>query len=179
MKQLIVCLALLGSLAGCAATSTPYEPPVRNRDSVFIQVAFADLPNATRIDFQGGKRVPDGDLDRWTTYCRLYVYNRHRDADYTTTVQPGQFEIVGVELRYDSVDSLFRPWGFDSHYWYDHMHPAYYVYKVGMRLTSTEQPDVQSLDCYRKWGTRGPYYPTLAEIRKALGNLLEIRLKDH
>jgi hypothetical protein len=179
MQQLIVCLALLGLLAGCATTSTPYEPPVRNRDIVYVQVAFDDLPNGTRIDFQHGQRVPDGDLDWWTTYCRLYVYNRHHDADYLTSVQPGQFEIVGVQVRYDSVDSLFRPWGFSGPYWYDHMHPAYYVYMIGMRLASTDQPEVQSLDCYRKWGTRGPYYPTLDEIREALGDLIEIRPQNY
>lgn len=174
MNQAVSCLTLIILLAGCASPP-PYYPPVKTRDIVAVNTAFPDLANGTRINFQNGQRVPDGDLDRWTTYCQLYVYNRHQKADYVTAVVPGQFEIVAVEIRYDSVDSLFRPWGFDNYPWYDHMYPAYYVYRVGMRLTSTDQPDVQSLDCYRKWSTRGRYYPTRAEIREALGELIEIR----
>jgi hypothetical protein len=53
--------------------------------------------------------------------------------------------------------------------------PAYYLYQVSMPLTSPEQPELRSLDCYRKWATpRANQYPTLAEIRAALGEYLEL-----
>ena len=92
-----------------------------------------------------------------------------------TSVKPGEFEIVAVKLRYDIVDTLDRPRVYASLFWRDYTPPSFYLYKVGMRLTSADQPDVHSLDCYRKWSTRGRYYPTLVEIRQALGDLVEIR----
>jgi hypothetical protein len=45
-----------------------------------------------------------------------------------------------------------------------------------MQLTSPDQPDVRSLNCFKKWATpRANQYPTLAEIRQALGNLIELK----
>lgn len=175
MCKSVIRLALIGLLSACATTQAPYVPPVQTRDLVIVNTAFRDLPNATRIDIQDGKRVQKGNLDRWSTYCRLFVYNRRQESDYVASVEPGSFEIVGVELRYDSPDTLDRPWGHHRFGWHYYHPPAFYRYKVGMRLTSTDQPDVQSLDCYRKWSTRGYYYPSLAEIRQTLGDLIEIR----
>jgi hypothetical protein len=45
-----------------------------------------------------------------------------------------------------------------------------------MQLTSPDQPDVRSLNCFKKWAVpRAKQYPTLAEIRQALGNLIELK----
>jgi hypothetical protein len=160
-------------IAGCSAR-TPIEPPVNVGFGLQVKAQFDALPNGTRIDFQGGQRIQPGNLDKWTTYCRLYVYNRNHKADYVTAVSPGRFEVTSVEVKYNSSDS---PPGFyhSSFTWGIRDMPAYYLYQVHMRLTSPEQPDVQTLKCYKKWTIpRANEYPTLDEIRQALGDLIEI-----
>ena len=44
-----------------------------------------------------------------------------------------------------------------------------------MRLKSTEQPGVRVLICAKRVDDWGLHHPTLAEIRTALGNAIEIK----
>jgi hypothetical protein len=45
-----------------------------------------------------------------------------------------------------------------------------------MQITSPDQPDVRSLNCFKKWAIpRANQYPTLVEIRQALGNLIKLK----
>jgi len=173
MRQHLTTIFLLLLMVGCSAR-TPIEPPVNVGFGLQVNAQFDALPNGTRIDFQGGQRIQQGNLDKWTTYCRLYVYNHNQKADYVTAVSPGSFEVTRVEVKYNSSDS---PPGF----YYTGLKrgirevPAYYVYQVLMQLSSPDQPDIKSLNCYKKWSTpRANQYPTLTEIRQALGNLIEI-----
>ncbi|MEM7564593.1 MAG: hypothetical protein AAF353_16325, partial [Pseudomonadota bacterium] len=53
--------------------------------------------------------------------------------------------------------------------------PSYYLYRVKMQLGSDQQPDLQTLTCSKKWATRGDYYPTLEEIRGALGDSITLK----
>ena len=173
MRQAFLTMFVLLLVAGCAAR-TPITPPINVGSRVQINVEFDALPNATRIQFQGGKRIQHGNLDKWTTYCRLFVYNPNQQADYFAAVLPGSFEVTRVEVKYNSSDS---PPGiyYSGLYWGVREIPAYYVYHVNMQLTSPDQPDVRSLNCHKKWSTpRANQYPTLVEIRQALGDLIEI-----
>ncbi len=43
-----------------------------------------------------------------------------------------------------------------------------------MRLASPDQPDVRSLSCMRKWAVRGNFFPTLADMRAALGDAITV-----
>jgi hypothetical protein len=173
MRRHLFIIILLLLVAGCSAR-TPIVPPVDPGFRVQVNAQFDALPNATRLQFQGGELIQQGNLDKWTTYCRLFVYNRNHKADYVTAVSPGSFEVTRVEVKYNSSDS---PPGvfYTSLNWGVRDLPSYYMYQVLMQLTSPDQPDVKSLNCYKKWATpRANQYPTLAEIRQALGNLIEI-----
>jgi hypothetical protein len=170
MRQHLSTIFLLLLVAGCS-TRTPIVPPVNPGSRVQINSQFDALPNATRLQFQGGELIQQGNLDKWTTYCRLFVYNSNQKADYVTAVLPGNFEITGVEVKYISSDDTFA-----SRFWRVRNLPAYYLYQVRMQLTSPDQPDIRSLNCFKKWTVpRANQYPTLAEIRQALGNLIELR----
>jgi hypothetical protein len=174
MRRHLFIIILLLLVAGCSAR-TPVEPPVNVGFGLQVNAQFDALPNATRLQFQGGELIPQGNLDKWTTYCRLFVYNRNQKADYVTSVSPGSFEVTRVEVKYNSSDS---PPGvfYTSLNWVVRDLPSYYTYQVLMQLSSPDQPDVRSLNCYKKWGApRANKYPTLTEIRQALGNLIEIR----
>jgi hypothetical protein len=170
MRQRLSTIFLLLLVAGCAAR-TPIVPPVDPGFRVQVNSQFDALPNATRLQFQGGELIQQGNLDKWTTYCRLFVYNRNQKADYVTAVLPGNFEVIRVIVTYVSSENPFV-----SRYWRDRDIPSYYLYQVRMQLTSADQPDIRSLNCFKKWSApRANQYPTLAEIRQALGNLIELR----
>jgi len=169
---LIICIFL----SACSSTRPPLEAPVDSGYVLHINQPFQALPNGTHIDFQHGVRVASGNLDRWTTYCRLYVYNRHRGADYRTEVSPGEIGIGPIMMISESSDNEGYPWKHHQQFFRGVRDlPAYYLYQVRIRLTSPDQPDIHSLSCYKKWATpRARQYPTLAEIREALGELMEL-----
>ena len=170
MRQHLSTIFLLLLVAGCSAR-TPIVAPVDPGFRVQVNSQFDALPNATRLQFQGGELIQQGNLDKWTTYCRLFVYNRDKKADYITAVLPGNFEVTRVIVKYVSSNYPVA-----SRYWRVRDIPAYYLYQVRMQLTSPDQPDIRSLNCFKKWATpRAKQYPTLAEIRQALGNLIELK----
>ena len=189
MHQRLFTIVLVAFLTSCVSTRTPIVPPVHTRFAVQINKQFDSLPNYTRIYFQDGMRVTFQALDQWLTYCRLHVYNQQKKADYLASVTPGRFGIAKVSMYYESSWYSFAGSGtyasvgtglsgFNSSFDYDrelHDPPSYYLYRVEMKLTSPDQPDVQTLICYRKWATRGNYYPRLDGIRRALGDIIEIK----
>jgi hypothetical protein len=156
MRQHLSTFFLLLLVAGCSAR-TPIVQPVNPGFRVQVNAQFDALPNATRLQFQGGELIQQGNLDKWTTYCRLFVYNRNQKADYVTAVLPASLEVTRVVVKYSSSDS-----------------PPGTSY-VGLNRGVRDLPDIKSLNCYKKWATpRANQYPTLAEIRQALGDLIEI-----
>jgi len=171
-------LSLVALLAACSTTGTPIVEPIGKGSVLRLQQPFADLPNGSHVDFQGGRRIAPGNLDRWSTYCRLYVYDPTREAEHRISLTPDEFRVISVEMSYSSSDfpGMVGP-GFGHMSWGVRTAPAYYLYRVGMRISSPDQPEARSLDCYKKWGTpRANQYPTLTEIRAALGELIKVEL---
>ena len=167
-------LAGLGLLAGCANYQAPTRTVINTDYRLQILQSFDQLANGSYLDFQQGQRITSGNLDRWTAYCRLYIYNPDQSADYRTAIIPGTLQIDAVKAVYQSSDYPFQP-GFGQLSWGVRDLPAFYLYQVGMRLSATDQPDVRSLVCYKKWATpRALQYPTLAEIRNALGDYFRL-----
>ena len=174
----LVITFLAAMLAACSTTGTPISEPIGRGSVLRLQQPFADLANGSHVDFQHGRRIAPGNLDRWTTYCRLYVYDPTRGAEHRISLGPGEFKVIEVEMNYSSSDfpGMVGP-GFGHMSWAVRTAPAYYLYKFGMRISSPDQPEARSLDCYKKWGTpRANQYPTLDEIRAALGDLIKVEL---
>lgn len=182
----LVMLAVSSLLVACSTTGRPVAP-VDTDYRIELKHSWADLPNYSRIYFQGGQQLPYKSLDRWDTYCSLYLFNRERQADYMTAVDRGYFRINQVNIYRKSSESppgsygLFASVGFGLKKtgssgldWERDGPPSYYLYVVEMKLTSADQPDLKSLSCARKWNQRGNYYPTLPEMRRALGTLVTL-----
>ena len=175
-------------IVGCASSRAPVVPPVEAGFTVQINQQFDALANYTRIYFQQGMQLPSAALDRWNTYCRLHVYNPDKKANYVTAVSAGRFVVERVRSRYEVTGNsyggsgLYASAGFGLSIFqsssgfetYRDGPPSYYLYRVEMKLVSPDQPDVQTLICSKKWSTHGNYYPTLSEIRLALGDIIEI-----
>ena len=163
-------------LVACASTGKPLEPPLDTTHKLLIKNSFETIPNGLHVDSQNGLRVPDGNLDRWKTWCRLRVFNHLHGADYVSAIKPGLVEISSLRMDFASSNNLVPGHGHFNHFpWGFHDVPDYYLFTIHMRLTSPDQPDIRSLVCQRKWGNPGSAgYPTLTDIRRALGDQIEI-----
>ena len=169
------CLLALLVLAACASTQQRYIPELTTGHRLLVRQTFDDIANGTHLQFQHGQVIMPGNLDRWTTYCRLYVYNPDGGSGYRSAIVPGSVAIRDVKAAWHSSDH--PGWGpFHAHLsWGVRDIPAYYLYQVGMRLSAPDQPDLHSLVCSKKWAVpRAAQYPTLAEIRQALGDRITI-----
>ena len=84
------------------------KPPLDSSFTLQLNERLEALPNYTRVYFQAGLRVTHKALDKWTTYCALYVFNREKKEDYRSTVEPGLFNITNVVSRAVSSDDPFN-----------------------------------------------------------------------
>ena len=159
-------------LSGCATTTRPVYNSLPVGTILQLNQAFESIENGTQLQFQHGRRIAPGNLDRWHPYCLLYIYDHTRGPEHRIDLFPGDFEIFAVQLDSRSSDYPFFP---DRGYfgglsWGVRDAPAYYMYRVAMGVQSADQPELRSLDCYQKWATpRAQKYPTPSEIREALG----------
>ncbi|NNE64730.1 MAG: hypothetical protein HKN34_11655 [Gammaproteobacteria bacterium] len=164
--------------SGCGYTSKPTPPAVKPGSSLQINSNFNGLRNGSYIYFQNGTNLPERQLDKWSVFCALYVYNSEFGADYVTSVQPGEFQVSRSLNGREIVDSrdpslgdirlagLVRWSGLDL--------PSYILYRTRLYLWSVDQPDVKSLTCFRKAGNYGDYYPRFEQIKMALGDMIQI-----
>lgn len=173
----LVILAI--ALNGCSYSRNVVSPAVKPGASVQINGSFDALSNGSYLYFQNGMNIEERQLDKWSTYCALYIYNEEFGADYVTSVQPGNFRVSQALNGREVVDSgdqdlsgtrlagLVRWPGRDL--------PSYIVYRTAMYLHSADQPDVKSLICSRKAGNYGDYYPRFEQVETALGDAIQIR----
>ena len=177
MRRLVSTLLIALALAACAAT--PYPLPLDTDHRLEILRALGAVSNNTRIHFQNGARVDADDIDKWTTSCALQVLDPTRGAEYRPAIEVGEFSISSVQIRYHASEGplYFPTRGFSFGLGRDPDDagpPDYYVYTVILRLASPDQPAVRSLTCRRKWAVRGNHFPTLADMRRALGDAITL-----
>ena len=175
-KSRLLLLTLAIVVGGCGYASKQVAPEVKPGANVQINQAFEALRNGSTIYFQNGTNLPRKQLDKWSTYCALYVYNDEFGADYVTSVQPGNFQVARSLNGREIVDSspldgikLAGSIGLSGHDL-----PSYIIYRTRLDLWSPDQPDVKSITCSRKAGNYGDYYPRFEEMQAALGDLVRI-----
>lgn len=177
MRRTLSNFLLAALIAACTASSYPL--PLDTGHRLTLHRAYGPLPNYTRIYFQDGARIDRREVDKWATWCELYVFDSTRGADYRIAIDRGEFSISRVQIRYHSADGplYFPTLGFsfglgqDSD---DFRPPDFFLYTVILRLASPDQPDLRSLTCQRKWGARGNHFPTLSDMRQALGDAITL-----
>ncbi|MFV2031593.1 MAG: hypothetical protein ACC663_03770 [Gammaproteobacteria bacterium] len=188
-------LAAMVFVAGCAASSSRYgaRPSVDPASVVQVRRQFEIPDSKARVYIQQGIPVTMRDfnkrrtycsllmqkalrlsmsrIDKRRTYCSLLMQNLHVSGEPRLTISPGRFNITKVlqfnDLRYfRRVFVAARSWTYDP--------PSDVIYQVEMRLKSAEQPGVRALICVKHVDNYRQNYPTLAEIRIALGDAIEI-----
>ena len=175
-KFLLLILAI--AVSGCTYTSRLTSTAVMPGASLQINQAFSALPNGTSLYFQNGTHMPERQLDKWSTYCALYVYNDQFKADYITSVEPGTFLVWSTSNGREIVDNRDKNLS-DTKLagllrWPVHDLPSYILYRTRLYLLSEDQPDVKYLTCFQKAGYYGDYYPRFEQIEMALGDVIEI-----
>ena len=170
--RIIMTVAGMALASGCASLSSRYPtPPSVNTDFIVQINRLFEIPNKkARVYIQDGATTTMRDIDKWSTYCSVLMQDLHKAGEPTMTLSPGQFEIIKVR-KYD--DTYF-PGSSGSLGGITYERPTNVIFEVEMRLKSTEQPGVRALICAKRVDDYGLHHPTLAEIRIALGNAIEI-----
>ena len=154
-------------LNSCAIT------PSVNPNSVVQVNQHFEIPNLkARVYIQKGIVSAKRDLDPWNTYCSLLMQDLHSAGEPRLAVSPGQFEVSKV--RQYSEQQYFRA-NFVASAGEWHYVPPIVVFTIEMRLKSPEQPGVRALICAKQVESYGSHYPTVAEMKIALGNTIEIK----
>jgi len=140
-----------------------------------VQVNTAlEIPSGeARIYVQNGKAIARrSGLDRFSTYCSFLMQDLHVPGEPALTVSPGRFDVREVRQSNDRFnDSIILA---TSTMWAGEGLPSNTFFTLEMRLRSTDQPDVRSLFCVKESSLRGRHYPSIEEIRIALGDAATI-----
>ena len=149
--------------SGCVSLSSP--SPIDQISVVQINTQLEIPSGKARVYIQNDVQPNKKDIDKWSTFCSVLMQKLHSKGDPPVTVLAGRFDIIKLrktsEFYADSY--LNQTQKFDEN-----------IYKVDMRLKSDAQPDVRSLICAKHFAGIGSEYPTLEEIRTALGNSIKV-----
>ena len=158
--------------AGISVASSCAVTPSVNPASVVQVNRSLEIPNKkARVYIQNGEETAKRDLDPWSIYCSVLMQDLHRAGEPKLTVSPGQFEIIKVREENEYLDF---PGTYVASTEFRYV-PPIVIFRVEMRLKSVQQPGVRALICVKQVESFGNHYPTLAEIRIALGNAIEIK----
>jgi len=149
--------------SGCASLSS--QSPVDQVSVVQINTQLEIPSGKARVYIQNGVQPTKKDIDKWSTFCSVLMQKRHSKRQSALTVSPGRFDIISVRKSSELYADRYRTQTqrFDEN-----------IYKVDMRLKSDTQSDVRSLICAKHFAGIGSEYPTLEEIRTALGDFIKI-----
>jgi hypothetical protein len=169
-------IGVLVTLIGACAGSFDYSESVAVLPLSVVQINQPlEIPDGeARIYIQHGKAIAKrGGLDRFLTYCSILMQNLHVPGEPLLTVSPGRFDVREVRRYNDRFNHLRILVA--STLWIGEGGPSNTTYTLEMRLKSADQPDVRSLFCVKE-SDLGPrwQYPTIAEIRIALGDAVTI-----
>ena len=165
ITRIIAVAAGILMINGCAVT------PIVDPASIVQVNETLEIPDRkARVYIQNGAATAKREVDPWDVYCSVLMQNLHARGEPKLTVSPGQFKIIRVRKYEDrfaspgtyvaSRDMLYFPPVINS--------------RVEMLLNSAEQPGVRALICNKQVEEHIRQFPTLAEIRMTLGNLIEI-----
>jgi hypothetical protein len=140
------------------------------------------IPNEfARVYLRNGKQTLKADIDRFTPYCSIVMHDIRQAGQPQQMIFPGRFYVSKVIERNDyqgggRTYAMLTFGQFDG--------PSNLEYQLEMRLSSSEQPGVRALICvkpindYLDYADDRRRYPSLAEIKSALGDLVTIEAPE-
>ncbi len=185
-RALMILTVSLAALAGCSGISyegnenSPYyHIPVGSRLTLNQELTIP--ADQVAVFLQDGRVPPSTEVKHYYPYCRFELYSI---SDQARTVTPDELTIVKtVQHMMDGATGAADPvlyaqlsFGLRTDMSGDAGGPSIHVFATRMDLRSTKQPDIFRLTC-AQWG-----YPvvdrhvTIAEIRRAVGDLFTLHL---
>lgn len=179
---LVACLAVL--LSGCGTAryqgdeSSPYYVvPAGSR--VVLKQALAIAPEQVAVYIQNGKVLPWSEINAYYAHCKFELRER---KDTEQRVEPGEFIVTRVvqdvvhmvswgRLQTAGLTLGVRVGTMDDG-------PSVQTYATYLYLGSDRQPQVFRLGCGH-WAYPGSRYAehlSIAQMRKALGDLIRLEL---
>lgn len=186
--QLLLAVAAGGLLAGCAPisvsdiSSSYYQLPTNTM--VIVRQAIAIPPETAHITLQDGRIVAIDRLRRYEPFCEFEVNDV---LETEQQVRAGRFavtrivrqQILGAE-RSPTLLAANTATGNDTAtatVLLAALEDALRLNEVCLRLHSAEQANVRELRCSGGWAFISTVaYPTLAEMKHALGDLISIEI---
>lgn len=170
----ILAVSGIALISACSISSSGYATGSSvTPASIVIVNQHLEIPDRkARVYVQNGAITAKRDLDPWSIYCSVLMQKLHSAGDPKLSVSPGQFEIFKVRENYEHQDfagnfvASAGEWNFV---------PPIVIFRIEMRLNSVLQPDVRSLICAKQVESYARHYPTIAEMRAALGDTIEIK----
>jgi len=178
-------VVLTGTLAaGCAAVGNrgDGQPAIPAGSSVQVNEVLALPTGAARVHIQGGRTMPQGDLNRFEPYCSFGLRKQAGDTSLVSTIRPGTFTTGASREGARTERERSRPVLVASRLplWTERElrgGVGRLIYYVRVALHSPQQPQVDDLTCqYERDDALRPPYFTRAQIRTALGGLASIRV---
>ncbi len=176
---IIAGLVIVNGCARLSAYNTSFAA-VNPASVVYINKSYEVPHQRARIFIQFGEHHPTKNtIDKYFPYCSIQVQNLTSPGEPNKQVKPGRFQVYEVRQFNDwipiggtYVASLTMTMEVDNR-----IRPSDVIYQVQMRMRSPEQPDVVGLICVKHsdepFRSHG-YYPSLAEMRTALGDAVDI-----
>jgi len=178
-----VCVALT-AMVGCANLSARYAGneaspyyvvPTGSRLTLNQEITIP--AGEVSVFIQDSRVLPFADVKKYYPHCKFELYTLRDNA---RAVAPDEFIVTKVvQEEADSADagtwttariSLVRHANMDSG------GPSIRAYVTRMRLQSAKQPDVFRVSCAQWAIPPDGQHVTIAEMRRALGDVMSIRL---
>lgn len=175
----IVAVIGIAIVSGCGTSLKTSNVRPSVSPTAIVQVnQRLEIPSGKKhVYIQDGVVIALRNKDEWSTYCSLLVQQKNATGETKPSISPGQFEIVKV-IEYEDYTGTQRTYVASLGWFFDvsSKRPVNVVFGVEIRLKSAEQPGVRSLTCEKRSDSYSLYdYPTLAEIKTALGDTIEIK----
>jgi len=175
----IVAVTVIIVISGCGASikNNTVRPSVSPTAIVQVNQRLEIPGRKARVYIQDGAVITYRKKDEWSTYCSVLMQKKHASGEPKLSVLPGQFKITKVIESEDGAGTgrtyvASLGWIIDV----EENRSVHVIFGIEMRLSSAEQPGVRALICEKRTNNRGFYnYPTLEEIRIALGDTIEIK----
>lgn len=182
MRKLLTSLGFVGLMAGCQTLSyegnenSPYYVvPAGSRVTLHRELRIAG--DEVSVFVQDGRVMPYSGIRKYYPHCKFELYTRRPEA---RTVAPDDFRVTRTvqEEAHSAGSGLLQlaRVSFGLFTDFDTGGPSLIAFVTRMHLRSEKQPDAFRLSC-AQWG-----YPpddghvTIAEMRRALGELITLHI---
>ncbi|NOX09109.1 MAG: hypothetical protein GXP22_06425 [Gammaproteobacteria bacterium] len=175
MPRILLLLLSMLMLSACQDSLVRPETSPHYRISTDAQLvlhrALTIPAKSVRVRVQGGRVMKMGSIDIYYPYCELEVNTLSQEDQL---IQPDRFTIYKVnrEEQYSSLDRRLAAinHGADNILGY----VSIIGYANEYYLRSVRQPDVTRLTCLHWMDPGDGYYPSLAEVKQALGSVFTL-----